>query len=168
MDRLISAWAGISAVLNKIGGWLPALVLRVILFYEFFWPGIMKFQGENWFGSIKDDFPFPFSVIPVELSWFIATWSEILGGLALLIGLFTRFWSASLIILTIVAALGVHFPADWNSLSELWKGYAVSNKGFGNYKLPLLYLIMFVPLLFNGAGKASVDHFLHKAFAQRQ
>jgi putative oxidoreductase len=32
--------------------------------------------------------------------------------------------------------------------------------GLGNYKLPLIYLIMFLPLLLGGAGKWSFDYFL--------
>jgi putative oxidoreductase len=34
--------------------------------------------------------------------------------------------------------------------------------GFGNYKLPLIYMVMFLPLIFSGAGKLSVDNFLGK------
>ncbi|NOQ63383.1 MAG: DoxX family protein, partial [Methyloprofundus sp.] len=63
-------------------------------------------------------------------------------------------------ILTIVAINTVHWPAEWNTLAELWQGYAISDKGHGNFKLPLLYLIMFIPLLFNGAGKWSLDYVL--------
>jgi putative oxidoreductase len=32
--------------------------------------------------------------------------------------------------------------------------------GYGNYKLPLIYLVMFMPLLFGGAGKWSLDHLI--------
>ncbi len=126
--------------------------------YEYWEAGIMKFRGDNWFASIKDNFPFPFNVAPVELSWFLATWFEMLGAIALVLGLFTRFFAASLIILTIVAALSVHWPEQWSTLGELWQGYSISNKGFGNYKLPLLFLIMLLPLMFSGPGKLSLDH----------
>jgi putative oxidoreductase len=44
--------------------------------------------------------------------------------------------------------------------SDLLKGYAISDKGFGNYKLPLLFSVMLLPLVFNGAGRLSVDHLL--------
>ena len=162
MDRLIAAWELVTARLNAIGEWLPSLFLRAILAWEFWEAGTQKLNGENWFGSIKDAFPFPFSVLPVELSWFLATWIEILGALALLVGLFTRFFSLSLIILTLVAALTVHWPDQWDSFGEFWKGYAISDTGFGNFKLPLLYTIMLLPLLFRGAGKASLDYLVKK------
>ena len=164
MEKLLSLWNVIVGVLDKVGEWLPQLGLRVILGWEFFESGLIKFNGSNWFTDVQDDFPFPFNIIPTGLSWFLATWSELIGGILLFIGLFTRFWAFSLIILTVVATLAVHWPAEINSFSDLLKGYTISDKGFGNYKLPLLFLIMFLPLLFSGAGKASVDHFLAKQF----
>ena len=81
----------------------------------------------------------------------------------LFLGLFTRFWAASLIVVTIVAIFGVHWPDSWSSLGELWKGYAITDKGFGNFKLPLIFLVMFVPLMLMGPGKASVDYWLRRS-----
>jgi putative oxidoreductase len=34
--------------------------------------------------------------------------------------------------------------------------------GLGNYKLPLLYIVMFLPLIFKGAGKFSIDYLLSR------
>ena len=80
-------------------------------------------------------------------------------------GLATRFFSLSLIILTIVANAAVHKSADWNTLSELLTGYRITDKGgdgFGSYKLPLLFIIMLIPLVLIGAGKFSLDHLIKK------
>ena len=154
----------IVAVLEPTGDWLALLPIRLLMAYEFGKAGLMKYNGNNWFANVQDNFPFPFNVVPVEISWFIATWFEILGAIGLVIGLFTRFWAFSLIILSVVAILGVHWPEQWSSLSELWKGYSVSNKGFGNYRIPLLFIAMLVPLLFKGAGKLSADHALSRYF----
>lgn len=145
-------------VLESIGTWFPQLVLRLILAWEFGEAGIAKYNGENWFANIT--FPFPFNLVSPEFSWGIATYFEIVGAAALLLGFATRFFSISLIVLTVVAILSVHWPESWGTLAELWKGYAITDKGFGNYKLPLLLLIMLLPLLFNGAGRLSLDHFL--------
>ncbi len=79
-----------------------------------------------------------------------------------LLGLATQFFALSLIILTVVAINTVHWPSAWNTLSDLWQGYTITNKGHGNFKLPLLYLIMFMPLLFGGAGHWSLDYILNK------
>ena len=160
MDKLTSLWKSVTDILDPAGQWVALLPIRLLMGYEFYKAGMMKFNGNNWFANVQDNFPFPFNVLPVELSWFMATWAEILGGIALFIGLFTRFWAFSLIVVTIVAIFGVHWPDDWSSLGELWKGYAITDKGFGNYRVPLLFLAMLFPLVFMGPGRASVDHVL--------
>jgi len=40
-------------------------------------------------------------------------------------------------------------------------GYNVCDNGF---KLPLMYLVMFIPLLLSGLGKLSLDHLLARRF----
>ncbi|MEE8156935.1 MAG: DoxX family protein, partial [Gammaproteobacteria bacterium] len=162
MEKIFWIWTLITDKLEQVGEWLPQLALRILLAWEFWESGVEKFNGNNWFAHIKDNFPFPFNHVPVELSWFISTWSELVGSLMLLVGLFTRFWSLSLIILSIVAIAAVHWPESYGSIGELLKGYAITDKGFGNYKLPLIYIILLVPLLLNGAGKASVDYWLKR------
>jgi len=143
-----------------VGSFLPGLCLRLILAFEFMQSGLEKYRGDNWFADIQMQFPFPFSVIPVDISWFMATWFELAGGVLLVLGLGTRYVALSLIVLTFVAAYAVHFPMEWHGLGEFWMGYAVSDDGFGNYKLPLLFIIMFIALLGYGPGKISVDHWL--------
>ncbi len=165
MEALIKLKNRVINALDSTGEWSAMLPIRLLMAYEFGRAGMMKLTGNNWFANVQDNFPFPFNVIPVEISWFLATWAELLGAAGLVLGLFTRFWALSLIILTIVAIAGVHWPDDWNSLAELWKGYSVSDKGFGNFRIPLLFLAMLVPLLFNGAGRFSLDHMLAKKFS---
>ncbi len=162
MKQIIALRERIAAILDPAGDWVAMLPIRFLMAFEFGKAGMMKLNGKNWFANVQENFPFPFDVIPVEISWFLATWAEIFGAIGLALGLFTRFWAFSLIILSIVAISGVHWPDDWNSLAELWKGYAVSNKGFGNYRIPLLFVAMLFPLIFTGAGKLSLDHLLSK------
>lgn len=144
----------VQTIFNKLD-WLgllvSMLVLRLFLAYEFAEAGLGKLNGDNWFAHVKDDFPFPFNVIPTDISWFLATWSEVLGAAALVIGLGTRFAAVSLLILDIVAWVSVHGG----------NGYNVCDNG---YKLPLIYLIMLVPLIFTGPGKLSVDHWLKRKY----
>jgi putative oxidoreductase len=166
MDRLHQFWKRVVNVLDPAGDWLALIPIRLLLAWEFGKAGVMKFNGNNWFANVQDNFPFPFNIIPVEISWFIATWAEILGAVGLILGLFTRFWAFSLVILTIVAIAGVHWPDDYSGLVDLWKGYSVSDKGFGNYRIPLLFLAMLIPLVFKGGGKFSLDHILAKRFRQ--
>lgn len=152
-------------LLSPAADWVALLPIRLLMAYEFGHAGLMKFNGDNWFGRYQDNFLFPFNYVPVEISWFLATWAEILGGICLFFGLFTRFWAFSLIILSIVAISAVHWPDNWDSLAELWKGYAISNKGYGNYRVPLLFIAMLIPLVFSGAGKLSLDKLLAKRFS---
>ena len=162
-NQITSFYELVRSVLNNIGTWLPQFFLRLILAWEFGEAGFEKLHGSNWFADIS--FPFPFSLLPPEFSWGIATYFEIIGAFALAFGIATRFFSLSLIILTIVAIAAVHWPEQWSSLSELLTGYRITDKagdGFGNYKLPLLFLVMLLPLLFNGAGKLSVDYLIKK------
>jgi putative oxidoreductase len=158
--NILKFWSFVTAHLERTGYFLAPLGLRIILAWEFFEAGLMKYNGSNWFVDILDSFPFPFNVIPPEFSWWLATYTELFGGVAILLGLGTRFFSASLMILTIVATAAVHWPAEWNSLAELLQGYSVSDHGYGNYKLPVIYLVMFLPLLFHGAGKLSMDRLI--------
>ena len=140
-------------IANTVGEFLPQMGLRLLLAYEFWESGVEKFRGENWFADIQDKFPFPFDLVPVDVSWQLSTWSELLGSVALVIGLGTRFFSVSLVILTLVAWASVHAG----------HGYNVCQNGF---KLPLIYLIMFLPLVFSGPGKLSVDHWLWNKFGK--
>lgn len=165
MKSLFKLKDQVVGVLEPAGDWVALLPIRLLMAYEFGRAGMMKLNGSNWFANVQDNFPFPFNVVPVEISWFLATWSEILGAACLVLGLFTRFWALSLIVLTVVAISGVHWPDNWNSFAELWTGYSVTNKGFGNYRIPLLFLVMLLPLVFSGAGKLSLDHVLAKRFS---
>lgn len=161
ISQLSSLYDVIRIKLDLLGSWLPQLMLRLILAWEFGEAGFEKLHGTNWFADLT--FPFPFNLLPPDISWGIATFFEIVGAFALVLGFATRFFSISLIILTIVAIASVHWPEHWGSLSEFIKGYRIideNNDGFGNYKLPLIFMVMFFPLLLNGAGRASVDYLI--------
>jgi putative oxidoreductase len=154
MNSIIHLYAGLTAMLNLAGSYLGLLGLRLLLAWEFWESGVEKFNGENWFADIQDSFPFPFNLAPVDLSWLLSTWFELVGAVALVIGLATRFFSLSLIILTLVAWASVHAG----------NGYNVCDNG---YKLPLMYLVMFIPLLLSGAGRLSIDQWLARRLMAR-
>ncbi len=165
MSAAIRYYQVFTSLLNAIGAYFALLVLRLLLAWEFGESGFEKLHGMNWFADIS--FPFPFNLLPTNISWQISTWFEILGAFALILGLATRFVSISLMILTVVAIAAVHWPEHWSSLAELARGYRIIDEegdGFGNYKLPLMYLVMFLPLLLNGAGKFSLDNFIFNKY----
>lgn len=156
----------ITARLRASGDWVWPLVLRLIMFWEFWESGVTKLNGNNWFGSIEENFPFPFSRLGAELNWLAATWGELVFSVLILLGLFTRFAAISLIVITVIATAAVHWPAEFGSLAELWQGYAISDKGFGNFKLPLLFVVIPLPLVFYGGGKLSLDHLILKVMGR--
>jgi putative oxidoreductase len=136
-----------------VGAWLPGLAIRILLAYEFWMAGWMKLHGENWFADIQSAFPFPFNIVPAGISWQLATWTELAGPVLLVLGLGTRFASLALAMLTIVAWTSVHAG----------NGYNVCDNG---YQLPLMYLVLILPLLFQGAGRLSVDSWIRNRIAR--
>jgi putative oxidoreductase len=149
---MISAWAArVLAGLDRVGAWIGLLGIRLLLAWEFGVAGLEKLRGENWFADIQGDFPFPFSVVPVDVSWFLATWTELVGAAALVVGLGTRFWAVGLLVLDLVAWASVHAG----------NGYNVCDNG---WKLPLMYMVMLIPLILSGPGRASLDHWIRQAF----
>src|SRR5688572_13357272 len=159
---LFNAWEALTARLRGAGEVIPRLVMRIVMGWEFWESGREKLYGENWFADAQSSFPFPFDVVPAAFSWGIATWFELVGAIALWLGLATRFFAFSLLFLTFVATAAVHWPDMWTMWSDLLAGYSVSDKGHGNFKLPLLFAVMLLPLVFNGAGKLSLDHLIAK------
>jgi len=152
MNMIINLARAVIEKLDDVGAWVGMLPLRLLLAWEFWESGLEKYNGDNWFTQIQDDFPFPFNVVPTDISWFISVWAELLGAIALVIGLGTRFTAATLIVLDIVAWASVH--AD--------NGYNVCSNGF---KLPLMYLMMLLPVLLIGPGKASLDAQIRKYYS---
>ncbi|HSH72833.1 MAG TPA: DoxX family protein [Methylophilaceae bacterium] len=161
MSLFTRYYLALTNLLDYLAPIIPLLALRLILAWEFGESGYEKLTGDNWFADVS--FPFPFNLLPADISWNISIWFEIGGAIALILGLGTRFVTISLMILTVVAISAVHWPEHWNTLGELLKGYRIVDEdgdGFGNYKLPAIYLFMFVPLLFSGPGKLSIDYLI--------
>ena len=65
----------------------------------------------SWFGEYLG-MPFP------NFMAFMAGWTELLGGILLLIGLLTRYISIPLMFTMIVAATAVHWEYGWHTLPE--------------------------------------------------
>ena len=162
---VIKFYDHLTSRLRASGDYVWPLALRLIMAWEFWEAGLIKLNGNNWFADIpwsnwQKGFPFPFDQIPVNLNWFLATWAELVFATMLLLGLFTRFAAISLVVVSVVATAAVHWPAEWGSLAELWDGFVITSQGAGNFKLPLLFVAMLLPLVFHGGGKLSLDHLL--------
>jgi len=79
----------------------------------------------------------------------LTAWTELLGGTLLLIGLGTRFAAAALSVVMMVAILTARLK-DTHTLGDFL------------YESEPAFLVMFIWLIFVGAGKASVDAVLAK------
>ncbi|MGD9930603.1 MAG: DoxX family protein [Mangrovibacterium sp.] len=124
---------------------IPLFIIRLVLAYGFYGPATMKLGNiqsiADWFGSMG--FPFPL------LNAYLATVTESLGVVLLLLGLGTRIISIPLMVTMLVAIFAVHFP----------NGFAADDNGF---EIPLYYLVMLFTLLIYGGGKISVDQLIAK------
>jgi len=157
-------WTALTDRLDGASDTIPPLILRLIMGWEFWESGLEKWHGDNWFADIQSRFPFPFDVIPAGISWNIATWAELIGAILLWLGLATRVSAFVLLFLTFVATAAVHWPSMLTMWSDLAKGYAITDMGHGNFKLPLLFVVMLLPLIFAGGGRLSLDHLLARRF----
>ena len=160
--------------LRGAGDWLAPLGIRLLLAHEFWNAGVLKFRdpGGNVSGFHEGlDFAFPFGFFPSGLNFFLVTWGELIAAVGLVLGLFTRFWAFTLLVITVVAIASVHWPASYDSLGQLWEGYSVSRvmddgEFRGNFRIPFLFLAMISVLLFMGGGKLSLDQLLLKLTAR--
>ena len=86
MKKFFGMWDSFVNALQPAGDWVAILPIRLLMAYEFGKSGFTKYGASGvpgWFENLQDKFLFPFSVIPPEVSWFLATWTEIIGGICL-------------------------------------------------------------------------------------
>ena len=120
MTTIIGTASGVyDRCVNAIGhlDGVSSLLMRMILGPVLIAAGWEKLTGDNWFGFQLESFPFPFNVLPPELSWFLASWTEFLGGILLLFGLGTRIVAIPLTVVMFVGAYSVHLDNGWSAIA---------------------------------------------------
>ncbi len=115
--RSASIWYDRGVQLVKHFDGAASVMLRLILAPVLIAAGWEKITGDNWFHHQMDAFPFPFNVLPADISWFFAAWTEFLGGIALLLGLATRLIAIPLAVTMFVAAYAVHLDNGWPAIA---------------------------------------------------
>jgi len=134
---------------------IAPLILRLSLAAIFLYHGVQKINastdwGASWAAKEWDKTPLepmPESLHSAAAQYAVA-WGEVLGGAALLLGLFTRLSAVGLIviqvgaILTVTAARGFSFAAG------------------GGYEFNVALIGMCLALVFLGAGPLSMDRCL--------
>lgn len=181
----------ISGYISNLGSKLhdlPLLLMRVILAYSFFNPGLMKWKNIEgtayWYESLGIPLP-KFNVI-------LSASTEMAGVFLLLLGLGTRVISIPLIIVLLVAMITVHIGNGWLAIADssapgiadrLSKAKDLL-KEHGNYEwlteqggfvilqngieFPAMYIVMLLALLAFGPGKVSVDNLIHRYYQRKK
>lgn len=124
---------------------LVLLFMRLILAYGFYKPATMKLNNIEGIASWFEDMGLPFPL----LNTYMATGTEVLGFILLVIGFGVRVIAIPLVIVMLVAIKTVH----WGN------GFDAGDNGF---EIPLYYIVMLLVLIAQGAGKISLDYFLNK------
>ncbi len=143
----------IRRVVGTDAGWGPVL-LRVVVGILFVAHGAQKLFG--WFGGYglegTGQWMASIGLGPGYLMALLAGSAEFFGGLALILGVLVRPAAIGLAVTMVVAIFSVHFQ----------NGLFMDKNG---YEYALALLVVAVSLAISGAGKASVDAQLQRAYA---
>jgi putative oxidoreductase len=121
--------------------WIGPLAVRLIVGTAFVLTGWGKLHSLDNVSNFFDELHIP---MPYANAVFVST-VELVGGVLLILGIGTRIAAALLIGVMTVAFL----TAIWPKAESFWDVFST---------IELTYLVIFVWLLVNGAGKASLDH----------
>jgi putative oxidoreductase len=120
--------------------WIPALLTRLFVGYFFFTSGWAKSHDLATFTKNFMEWGIPFPAFNAALS----AYTEMIGGALTMVGLATRFVSVAMVINMAVAIISVKMK-DVHTLTD-----------FANLDEPL-YALVYVWLMFSGAGWLSLD-----------
>ena len=114
---LLNKWTAFTSSLTLTEG-VPLLLVRLYLAPVMIQAGWTKVQGFDdiamWFGNAEWGLGLPFPWLLAVL----ATSAELIGGLFILIGLFTRIVSIPLMVTMIVAMVTVHWQHGWLAIAD--------------------------------------------------
>jgi putative oxidoreductase len=141
---------------RKLAGLAPYAMIpvRLIAGYGFLAHGLAKWsKGPAAFASVLHAIGVP---APQFMAWITIT-TEILGGIAILLGAFVALVSIPAIVLLVVAIFSVHLPYGFSSIKLM--GIANGRAQFGppGYECDLLYIACFLALAMSAPTPWSVD-----------
>ena len=126
MTQLLTRLQGWMDLTRKVD-FLGPLALRLYLVPVFWVAGTNKLDGMDnvidWFGNPDWGLGLPF---PALMAW-LAVSTEVLGAVALLLGLATRWFCIPLMIQMIVAATMVHWHNGWQAVADPMSPFANAN-----------------------------------------
>src|SRR4029077_4721876 len=118
-------------------------------------------RGPDGFAKLLQQIGAP---LPEVTAW-VSTLIEVLGGLAILAGAFVAVVSTPLIVMMLVAMFTVHLRYGFSSINTI--GLTADGPKFGppGYEVNLLYIAGLIALILGGAGALSVDRLLSRKTA---
>jgi putative oxidoreductase len=138
--------------------WAP-IPLRLIVGCGFMEHGFAKLsKGPEHFAAILQAISVP---VPHFMSW-LTIWTELIGGLAVLLGAFVSFVSLPMAALLLVAMLTVHLPYGFSSIKLISVTAGRAQFGPPGYEVDLLYLACLAALVLGGSGPMTIDPYLRK------
>jgi len=141
-----------------VARWAP-IPLRLIVGYGFMEHGFAKLsKGPEAFAGILHAIGVP---APHIMAW-LTILTELIGGLAVLLGAFVPLVSLPMAVLLFVAIFSVHLPYGFSSIKLM--GVTAGRAQFGppGYECNLLYLACLAALVFGGSGPMGIDDYLRK------
>jgi putative oxidoreductase len=132
--------------------WAP-IPLRLIVGYGFMEHGIAKlFKGPENFAAILHALSVP---APRFMAW-LTILTELIGGLAVLLGAFLPLVSLPMAVLLFVAIFTVHLPYGFSSIKLMSVLAGRAQFGPPGYECNLLYLACLAALVFGGPGPLAI------------
>ena len=142
----------------SVARWAP-IPVRLIVGYGFIAHGFAKLsRGPEAFAAILHTMGVP---APQLMAW-LTILTELIGGLAVLLGAFVAFVSLPMAAVLIVAMLTVHLPYGFSSIKLLSVTAGRAQFGPPGYEIDLLYLACLAALVFGGSGPMAVDGLFRK------
>ena len=140
--------------------WSP-IPLRLIVGYGFMQHGFSKLsRGADTFAAILHGMGVP---APHLMAW-LTIFTEVLGGLAVLLGAFVTIVSVPMTVVLLMAMFKVHLPYGFSSIKLLAVTATGAKFGPVGYEVILLYIACLVALVIGGSGPFAVDGFFRKRF----
>ena len=147
----------------SIAVWAP-IPLRLIVGYGFMEHGFAKLsRGPEAFAAILHMMGVP---APHLMAW-LTILTELIGGLAVLLGAFVPLASVPMAAVLLVAMLTVHLPYGFSSIKLLSVMSGRAQFGPPGYELGLIYIACLAALVLGGSGPISIDHYLGKKWKPR-
>ena len=141
--------------------WSP-IPLRLIVGYGFMQHGFSKLsRGPDEFVAILHAMGVPH---PHFMAW-LTILTELLGGLAVLLGAFVRIVSMPMVAVLLVAMFKVHLPYGFSSIRLLAVTPTGAKFGPVGYEIILLYLACLAALIIGGPGPFAIDGLIGKSLA---